>query len=364
MKTKIMATALTLIGASNAHAYTWCENSIDKLQLFYVNGMYTTASGYANNLDALDDFQDGYLNHFRKNGEVKGAYNQYEGHIKQLYQVARQKYQDLDRHSPEYIVLTSILGGFIYELSSDQFSTITPFLIDLMSFLPDHEIESEVDFQYAMNGLRIALNSCARIVLIGHSQGNFYANALVNEMTNTYTYENGANLKEYPMLGMMGIASPASSVGGDFGSNHPNLVGVLTNDNDIVMDAVRQLLGAVPANYKAVENLLDATGHGLMASYLYSHGQASVIADNISRITRNLVPFPIFDQHPSSSSAISHIGYSEVSEILDIRFRDGGGYRYDNVPFPVWKSFYDSTSHGSYFNKNIRGKYTFTQLEP
>ncbi|HFQ4960991.1 TPA: hypothetical protein ACGUPM_004503, partial [Vibrio vulnificus] len=88
MKTKIMATALTLIGASNAHAYTWCENSIDKLQLFYVNGMYTTASGYANNLDALDDFQDGYLSHFRKNGEVKGAYNQYEGHIKQLYQVA------------------------------------------------------------------------------------------------------------------------------------------------------------------------------------------------------------------------------------------------------------------------------------
>ena len=165
------------------------------------------------------------------------------------------------------------------------------------------------------------------------------------------------------MLGMMSIASPASSVGGNFGHNNPNLVGVLTNNNDIVMAAVQDLLGAVPANYDAVDNLLDATGHSLADSYLHLHGQASVIASKVSSITTNLYPMPLFEQHPSSSSAISHIGYSEISDLLDIRFKHGGGYRYHNVPSQVWDSFYWSTSHGSYFNRNIKDKYAFEKIE-
>ncbi|WP_052437617.1 KTSC domain-containing protein [Vibrio jasicida] len=347
----------------NAQASNWCESNVDKLQLFYVNGMYTTPSGFASNVKDLDDFQDSYLTQFRKNGAVEGSYNRYEGHIAQLYEVARQKYQDLDKSGPEYIVLTSILGGFITELSTEEVSIITPVLIEILSYLPEHAIESEVDFQNASIRLKSLLSDCARTVLIGHSQGNFYANALVNEIVNTYTYPNGIKLSDYPMLGMMGIASPASSVGGDFGHDNPDLVGVLTNNNDIVMAAVRDFLGAVPSNYDAVENLLDSTGHGLAVSYLHSHGQASVIANRVSSITTNLYPMPLFEQNPSSSSAISHIGYSEISELLDIRFKHGGGYRYQNVPAQVWESFYWSTSHGSYFNRNIKDKYAFEKIE-
>lgn len=72
---------------------------------------------------------------------------------------------------------------------------------------------------------------------------------------------------------------------------------------------------------------------------------------------------PLFEQHPSSSSAMSHIGYSEISELLDIRFKHGGGYRYHNVPSQVWDSLYWSTSHGSYFNRNIKDRYAFEKIE-
>ena len=163
----------------NAQASNWCESNVDKLQLFYMNGMYNTPNEFIPNVKALDDFQDSYLTQFRKNGAVEGSYNRYEGHIDQLYQVARQKYQDLDKYGPEYVVLTSILGGFITELSTEEMSVITPVLIKILSYLPDHAIESEVDFHNASIRLKSLLNDCARTVLIGHSQGNFYANALV-----------------------------------------------------------------------------------------------------------------------------------------------------------------------------------------
>ena len=191
---KKLLSILTLLWIiPNAQANNWCESNIDKLQLFYVNGMYTTPSGFVSNIKDLDDFQDSYLTQFRKNGVVEGSYNRYEGHIAQFYEVAKQKYQDLDKYSQEYVVLTSILGGFITELSTEEVSIITPVLIEILSYLPDHAIESEVDFQNASIRLKSLLSDGTRTVLIGHSQGNFYANALVNEIVNTYTYPRDCN---------------------------------------------------------------------------------------------------------------------------------------------------------------------------
>ncbi|WP_428773947.1 KTSC domain-containing protein [Vibrio sp.] len=60
---------------------------------------------------------------------------------------------------------------------------------------------------------------------------------------------------------------------------------------------------------------------------------------------------------------MSHIGYSAVSRLLDIRFENGGGYRYSGVNNSIWNSFYYSTSHGTYFNKYIRGKYASAKIE-
>lgn len=360
---KKLVLALIFSVSFNTNATQWCEKNVDKLQLFYINGMYTTADSFYESLKSLERFQEKYLKSYVSNGPVRGSLNALEFPTAQIIEVAKQKYEDMNKYGKEYQLITSIVGGYITELSSDQFSIMTPVLKSIMSLIPNEGITSEHDYRYSRDLLESTLRGCARTILIGHSQGNFYANALVNDVIYSFQYYDGVYLRDFPMLGYMGIASPANSVGGRFGDENPSLVGVLTNNNDIIMSVIRNLFGAVPANYEAIENYLDSSGHGLIHSYLESQGQATEIANNILSIANNLTPRPMFEQHPSSSSAISHIGYSAVSRLLDVRFRYGGGYRYSDVNKPVWDNFYYSTTHGDYFNNNIRNKYYYLKIE-
>ncbi|WP_369414644.1 KTSC domain-containing protein [Photobacterium atrarenae] len=61
---------------------------------------------------------------------------------------------------------------------------------------------------------------------------------------------------------------------------------------------------------------------------------------------------------------MKYIGYSRISNILDIKFKYGGGYRYFDVPVGTWEDFFDSTSHGTYFNEVIRNKFSYEKIEP
>ncbi len=51
---KLLTLALTFGAPFNANATQWCEQNVDKLQLFYVNGIYTTASSFFENLKSLE----------------------------------------------------------------------------------------------------------------------------------------------------------------------------------------------------------------------------------------------------------------------------------------------------------------------
>ncbi len=232
------------------------------------------------------------------NGAVRGSLNTLEFPTDQLIEVATHKYEDMDNYGKEYQLITSIIGGYITELSSEQYSVITPVLQDIISIMPNEGVASEQDYKFARDLLESTLRSCARTILVGHSQGNFYANSLLNDVTTSFKYYDGISLKDFQMLGYMGIASPSSSVGGQFGDENPELVGVLTNDNDVVMAAVRNLFGALPANYSAIENYVDSSGHRLIDSYLESQGQANVIANGMLDIAKNRTPRPMFEQHP------------------------------------------------------------------
>ena len=68
----------------------------------------------------------------------------------------------------------------------------------------------------------------------------------------------------------------------------------------------------------------------------------------------------IFETLTSSNSrAISNYGYNVLTRHLQIHFRSGGIYTYDDVPLAVYSGFIFSSSKGDYFNSNIRNEYTF-----
>lgn len=55
-----------------------------------------------------------------------------------------------------------------------------------------------------------------------------------------------------------------------------------------------------------------------------------------------------------SSSNLDSVGYDEDSQTLEIAFLNGGVYQYYEVPNEVYEGLMNASSHGKYFDKNIK----------
>ncbi|MDD4687709.1 MAG: KTSC domain-containing protein [Candidatus Cloacimonetes bacterium] len=58
-----------------------------------------------------------------------------------------------------------------------------------------------------------------------------------------------------------------------------------------------------------------------------------------------------------SSSCIRSIGYDAMKSILEIEFVSGSVYRYFGVPQKIHHELIDASSHGTYFNAEIKDVY-------
>ncbi len=351
---------LSLLLSNVAFADSYCAKGVDSLQLFYVNGMFTDEMTFKQNLDALSDFQSSYLHYYTIRDDADGVHNFNEPLLYQIAEVAFHKLTDEEKNGAKGRIVKAALKGNLKQNIDATAEAFAWFYTELYEGVDD--MVNELDYANMKLRLETYLDKCARTVLVTHSQGNFYGNRLYTEVSNNYVYPNGVELSEHPMLGYMGIANPTFSHGGPQGVNNPEIAKTFTNSNDLPMAGVRIAFGAIAANPVSASLAFDFSGHGLKDSYLQDNA-APYIADLMKEIIDNLTPYPMFEQHPSSSSAISHIGHSYVSNILDIRFRYGGGYRYEGVDRETWEEFYYSTSHGTYFNENIKDNYPYTKIE-
>lgn len=71
---------------------------------------------------------------------------------------------------------------------------------------------------------------------------------------------------------------------------------------------------------------------------------------------------PTIVTHPVASSLIQSIGYDSASETLQITFKSGGTYRYDNVSAQEWEAFRDAESIGKHFYRSIKGKFPYRRV--
>lgn len=358
---KKLATILGLMSlfyASTSAAQ--CEVNVDKLQLVYINGMFTSPEVAKKNVSALNRFQDKYLYTFEKASGVEYSYNYSETLLLQIAEVAFHKMTD-EQYEAGY-------GRFLNRLVSGKDVSVLEDAAEMLAWFYSTVIEKvdslmqEYDYTAAERVVESQVGMCARTVLVTHSQGNFYGNAVYTSVSYSYVYPNQAALSDYPMLGYMGIANPTYSVGGYYGQQVPEIAKTFTNANDLIMLAVRLAYGAVPSDSVYANLLSDPTGHGLEAAYLNNRG-APVIAQRIIDTVNGLTPYPMFEQHRVSSSAISNIGYSEISHMLDVRFKYGGGYRYYDVPEYIGNAFINASSHGTYFNDFIKDQYDYEKIE-
>ena len=64
------------------------------------------------------------------------------------------------------------------------------------------------------------------------------------------------------------------------------------------------------------------------------------------------------------SSSLSSVGYDARSETLEVEFRNGGVYRYLEVPEGEWQSLQSAESKGSYLNTHIKPRHPYRKLAP
>ena len=62
---------------------------------------------------------------------------------------------------------------------------------------------------------------------------------------------------------------------------------------------------------------------------------------------------------PVSSSNLASVGYDSASRTLEIEFNNGYVYRYNDVSESVHRDLMSASSHGRYFNANIKGAYPY-----
>lgn len=62
------------------------------------------------------------------------------------------------------------------------------------------------------------------------------------------------------------------------------------------------------------------------------------------------------------SSNIDRIGYDARNKSLDVLFKNGGRYRYKQVPKGVYTALSMAESVGSYLHKNIKPNYEYEKI--
>jgi hypothetical protein len=62
------------------------------------------------------------------------------------------------------------------------------------------------------------------------------------------------------------------------------------------------------------------------------------------------------------SSSIAAFAYEAEDLMLYVRFKNGRIYRYAGVQASVYEAFADADSKGAFFNAQIQGRYSYTQI--
>jgi hypothetical protein len=66
---------------------------------------------------------------------------------------------------------------------------------------------------------------------------------------------------------------------------------------------------------------------------------------------------------PVESSSLDSVGHDAASNTLEVEFKNGSVYQYDNVDAEEHKSLLAAESIGSHFHTNIRSKKLGRRLE-
>ncbi|MBF0288622.1 MAG: Ig-like domain-containing protein [SAR324 cluster bacterium] len=252
-----------LLEENSTTSRTSDENQcIPEIMIYFGNGMNNSSLDAMVNMEVLKKRLDSVLPEDNNITPRYGfSYNQKEDALAQLLEVGNQEYHE------NYIDMFNWLAGI--DAAPDWFQEEMEKIaanINKISYLNDTDLQKHVT-KYKADILE-----GKRVIVVSHSQGNFYANR---------AYESVAS----DSMGIVSVATPANYVAG--GGNYTTLT------NDLIMNAVREVIDSdtLPANATNT-NSGESSGHKFVESYLDGDVTGPRIIGHIQDMYIGFIPLP------------------------------------------------------------------------
>ena len=210
------------------------------------------------------------------------AYKHSESLVEQLLHVAEQR--GLDDFDNFWLWYTSSIEppdwfkAALNKITTELLQKRTADFIDLDDHLKKYE-------DYIEKGYNV--------ILVSHSQGNFYANQILRRLPNLIDRRaiNSLFPKYVDLFGNIQVATPVSATL----NNSP----WITFKDDLVINGVRSLLGTLPGNIQSpgigAPPEGDLMGHNFIRAYLRNSESRSKILNEVDTAYRRLrYPIPFF----------------------------------------------------------------------
>src|SRR5690606_25068363 len=157
MKSRMLAPVLLLSAFYSTSAFAACEENVDRIETFYINGMFTGPADFIANKNAINAFLRSYLSGVGFESEVKGSYNDSETALLQILEVGRQKLEDASATATDAI-LQFLNGDDSYLNDPNAVKEVQSFLQDIATVYTG--TLSEADTIKAKSGVTELLDTC------------------------------------------------------------------------------------------------------------------------------------------------------------------------------------------------------------
>ena len=279
-----------VIGVGSASAATLCDDfdAPESTRVYFVSGMFTSDIKRAQARNMLASSVGDPANN-----KYRAVVNRNELPQEQLYQVVRQRLGAID--------LNEFWKWFHNPAASGVPIAYKEALAAVILDAADSEFNTDPDLQTHVSRYLQDLNAGKKVVLVAHSQGNFYAN-------NSYYYIQSRYPELSDSMGIVAVATPAPVVadGGLYTQNRLDHVifGIVSNP--------LTPFNVVPHNVSITGDDIPMN-HGFAETYMLRES-AKIVGDIRATISNLVQP----ELNPDCDNRVAAITTLNAKDVLDI----------------------------------------------
>ena len=304
----------------NSAQAEYCTGKLNRVKIFFGNGMFNSTKDTNDSLSVIRVATKKYLKNFKLSYDI--SYNHKEYPLIELLEVTKHKMQD------NWQSLLLWLRG--RQLAPNWFKK------QLKQVVRRHSVRAyayDADLRRHVENYRASILNCQKVIIVAHSQGNFYANHAWN---NIYSLTlQGISLDRIKPLGIVGVAAPTHMIGSPlyYSGFQDDAARFVTLKSDVVINAVRAVNPAtINGNTKNRKESHDWKNHSFIDAYMAGSPSRQRILTFIKQLAYNLETLPYHHIPITTQPEVLQIGYDPINQVLEEQLTDDSIWRCYHTP--------------------------------